>query len=196
MAMWGVPTYGRPAAAIHIMAVMLDAPELPNAIQEFGAHRLGPGEVSLSTGNLRIEPKWRRRGIAGLALNRLVEWAQLYHPDAKVNPYNIGHRSDAEQDYLLRLYGRVGFRWKAKTTADSAVWKSDEVMVQDLSVSIRPPDAASDVAAQWLISALREAQELSMKLKHTEGKLSRAHQQLGRRRLGWWERISGTKNPE
>jgi GNAT superfamily N-acetyltransferase len=196
MAIWGVPTNGRPDAAICVKAVILDARGLPNPIQEFGAHHLGRDEISLSTGDLRIDPDWRRRGIAGLAIDRLVEWARLYHPKAKVNPYNIGHRTNAEQDYLLRLYGRVGFKWNPKTSADNAVWKSVAMTVADLAINTRPPDIGSDIAAQWLVTRFGEAVEASFKLSQSEAELSRAYQQLGKRRLSWWERISGTKNPE
>jgi len=141
MVVWAEPKDKlRPSAGITVRGSILTAKDFPSAIAEFGAHtNFGDNEVSLSDGMLRVEEDWFQRGVAAIALARLVRWAKHYHPDRNVHRYNIGTYPNEKRKYLRRLYASFNITWNLTAEpGPGQSWHSDPVRVHQLQIPAMP----------------------------------------------------------
>jgi GNAT superfamily N-acetyltransferase len=98
--------------------------------------------VQLSNGfNVVDLEEWRGQGIGTLAMNRMIAWAQRWHPHAEVRPLKL-QRYGAPilpNDRRIAFYRRFGFRWDmAEQEQDIGSWPSAAMMVQELRPAPQP----------------------------------------------------------
>lgn len=163
-----------PDAGIIVRGSILTAKDFPRAIAEFGAHtNFGKHEVSLSEGMLRVEENWFRRGIAAIALARLVRWAKLYHPNRDVYQYNIGTYPKEKREYLRRLYGAFNITWNlTPEPGPGESWHSDPVKVHQLEIPALPEAQPTAVELMALIKKRDDENRiLTLKLSDAENKI-------------------------
>jgi GNAT superfamily N-acetyltransferase len=190
---WGEPLGNEPASGINVRGCIIDAAGCPQAVQEFQGNLNGGrhDKISLSKGMLHVNYRWLRRGIAYLALARLVEWAKRYHGDKKVADFNIGSYTDEKQDYLRRLYGAFGFRWADKKMSENQqIWKSNPILVVDLKLQDIPDFKTAGLTANAISAYVKD---LSASLSAKKAALRVAEQKNESRKLTMRERWSGEK---
>lgn len=193
---WGEPTGRSASDGIRVRGCIVDVDRCPRAIKEFEANLNGgtSDTISLSSGMLQVDMHWLRRGIAAIALARLVEWAKKYHSDSKVAKYNIGPYEELKQKYLRRLYGQFGFVWDEKRVPeDQSVWKSNDLLVENLKLKAAPGHANAGAAASHIIACV---QDMRVLLAGKETALRVSERKNKSRKLSWGERISGEKDDE
>lgn len=190
---WAEPTGKTVSDGIKVRGCIIDVASCPRAIREFEANLNGGASdtISLSSGMLTIDMHWLRRGIASLALERLVEWAKRYHSHKRVAKYNIGPYSDEKQDYLRRLYGTFGFSWSVKRIPeDESVWKSNAMGVNDLKKRAASEPGSGSAAADCLTAYV---DSLRVSLSEAKAALRVADRKNESRKLSISERLFGVK---
>jgi GNAT superfamily N-acetyltransferase len=118
-------------------------PELAGMVRVMDAGAsLRVDRVQLSDGyNVVDLPEWRGQGIGTLAMNRMIAWAQRWHPQAEVWPLKL-QRYGAPilpTDRRIGFYRRFGFRWDtAEQEAEVGSWPSAALRVEELQRAPQP----------------------------------------------------------
>lgn len=188
--LWAEPYATGPEKGITVRGTILSPPKFPSAIVEIKAHCTDGKHLSLSNGVLTVAEEWRRRGIAGLALARLVRWAQHYHYRATVQRYNIGHLHQRDQEWIQPFYERFGFKWDIANRSDGR-WFSNEFPVSDLSLHVVPETTPT---ADALLAAFKDMHgdrvKAQLELQRLTDKVSKRSQS------NLWTRFLWAINPQ
>lgn len=123
-------------------------PELAGMVRVMDAGAsLRVDRVQLSNGfNVVDLPECRGNGIGTHAMNRMIAWAQRWHPHAEVWPLKLQRYGAPilSTDRRLGFYRRIGFRWDmSEQEAEVGSWASADLSVGDLRQAPQPDNISS-----------------------------------------------------